>query len=96
MPKAQKFLYGNGASSAPTAVELDRTLIRDLFFNVSPAKVFFEPRVLLRILCAVLLCSLANDSKNITTVKLAIIVVWLGSRTSEKGPYKSTSLFNQL
>ncbi|KAG0632472.1 hypothetical protein M758_1G331000 [Ceratodon purpureus] len=38
MPKAQKFLYGYGASSAPTAVELDRTLIRDLFFNVSPAK----------------------------------------------------------
>ena len=42
MPKAQKFLYGYGASSAPTAVELDRTLIRDLFFNVSPAKVFLK------------------------------------------------------
>lgn len=38
MPRAQKFLYGNGASNAPTAVELDRTLIKDLFFNVSPAK----------------------------------------------------------
>ncbi|XP_024383343.1 putative methylesterase 11, chloroplastic isoform X1 [Physcomitrium patens] len=38
MPKAQKFLYGNGTSSAPTAVELDRSLIKDLFFNCSPAK----------------------------------------------------------
>jgi hypothetical protein len=50
MPRAQKFLYGNGASNAPTAVELDRTLIKDLFFNVSPAKVFFKLRELLCIL----------------------------------------------
>lgn len=42
MPKVQVFLYGNGTSSAPTAVELDRALVRDLFFNVSPAKVRSE------------------------------------------------------
>ena len=39
MPKAQKFLYGNGTSSPPTAVELDRNIVKDLFFNVSPSKV---------------------------------------------------------
>jgi alpha-beta hydrolase superfamily lysophospholipase len=40
MPKAQKFIYGNGNASPPTAVELDKSLVRDLFFNASPAKVF--------------------------------------------------------
>jgi hypothetical protein len=50
MPKAQKFLYGNGTSSAPTGVELDRALVRDLFFNLSPAKVFFIPCLFL-LLC---------------------------------------------
>jgi hypothetical protein len=39
MPKAQKFIYRNGNSSPPTAVELDKSLLRDLFFNASPAKV---------------------------------------------------------
>lgn len=39
MPKAQKFLYGNGTSNPPTAVELDKALVRDLFFTLSPAKV---------------------------------------------------------
>jgi hypothetical protein len=39
MPKAQKFLYGNGISSPPTAVELDRNIVKELFFNVSPSKV---------------------------------------------------------
>jgi len=38
MPKAQKFIYRNGNSSPPTAVELDKSLLRDLFFNASPAK----------------------------------------------------------
>ncbi|CAK9234582.1 unnamed protein product [Sphagnum troendelagicum] len=38
MPKAQKFIYGNGNASTPTAVELDKSLVRDLFFNASPAK----------------------------------------------------------
>ncbi|CAK9215629.1 unnamed protein product [Sphagnum troendelagicum] len=38
MPKAQRFIYGNGTSTPPTAVELDKSLVRDLFFNVSPAK----------------------------------------------------------
>jgi hypothetical protein len=42
MPKAQRFIYGNGTSTPPTAVELDKSLVRDLFFNVSPAKVKFQ------------------------------------------------------
>lgn len=38
MRKAQRFLYKNRTSSTPTAVELDRNSVKDLFFNRSPAK----------------------------------------------------------
>ncbi|XP_002973861.2 putative methylesterase 14, chloroplastic [Selaginella moellendorffii] len=38
LPKAQQFVYANGSSSVPTALEFDKSLIKDLFFNQSPAK----------------------------------------------------------
>ncbi|XP_022726149.1 putative methylesterase 11, chloroplastic [Durio zibethinus] len=38
MRQAQIFLYANGNNNPPTAVDLDKTLLRDLFFNQSSAK----------------------------------------------------------
>ncbi|XWS64174.1 hypothetical protein CRYUN_Cryun06bG0163800 [Craigia yunnanensis] len=38
MRQAQIFLYANGNNSPPTAVDLDKILLRDLFFNQSSAK----------------------------------------------------------
>ena len=39
IPNTQKFLFGNGTLNAPTVVEIDRALVKDLFFNVTPTKV---------------------------------------------------------
>lgn len=39
MRQAQIFLYANGKDQAPTAIDLDKTLVKDLLFNQSPAKV---------------------------------------------------------
>lgn len=39
MRKAQVFLYANGNNHSPTAIEFDKSLVRDLLFNQSPAKV---------------------------------------------------------
>ncbi|KAK4799442.1 hypothetical protein SAY86_024807 [Trapa natans] len=36
--QAQIFLYGHGNDHPPTAIELDKSLLRDLLFNQSPAK----------------------------------------------------------
>ena len=41
MRQAQIFLYANGNNNPPTAVDLDKTLLRDLFFNESSSKVLF-------------------------------------------------------
>ncbi|BBN09883.1 hypothetical protein MPTK1_4g23490 [Marchantia polymorpha subsp. ruderalis] len=38
LQKAQSFIYANGNTSAPTALEVDKNLIRDVFYNASPAK----------------------------------------------------------
>ncbi|KAJ0712332.1 putative alpha/beta hydrolase-1 [Helianthus annuus] len=38
MRQAQKFLYTNGNNLPPTAIDLDKTLLKDLLFNHSPAK----------------------------------------------------------
>ncbi|XVF43248.1 hypothetical protein PTKIN_Ptkin02bG0024900 [Pterospermum kingtungense] len=40
MRQAQIFLYANGNNNPPTAVDMDKTLLRDLFFNQSSAKVY--------------------------------------------------------
>ncbi|XP_031402117.1 putative methylesterase 11, chloroplastic [Punica granatum] len=38
MRRAQVFLYGNGKGQAPTAIDHDKALLKDLLFNQSPAK----------------------------------------------------------
>lgn len=38
MRQAQKFLYTNGNNLPPTAIDLDKMLLKDLLFNQSPAK----------------------------------------------------------
>ncbi|GMH15129.1 hypothetical protein Nepgr_016970 [Nepenthes gracilis] len=38
MRQAQVFLYANGNNNSPTAIDLDKSLVRDLLFNQSPAK----------------------------------------------------------
>ncbi|KAE8661451.1 putative methylesterase 13 [Hibiscus syriacus] len=38
MREARIFLYGNGRNNPPTAVDFDKTLLRDLLFNHSSAK----------------------------------------------------------
>ncbi|KAK3012279.1 hypothetical protein RJ639_012949 [Escallonia herrerae] len=38
MREAQIFLYANGNSQPPTAIDLDKSLLKDLLFNQSPAK----------------------------------------------------------
>lgn len=39
MRQAQVFVYANGNDNAPTAIELKKPLLKDLFFNQTPAKV---------------------------------------------------------
>ena len=39
MRQAQVFLYANGKDQPQTAIDLNKELVRDLFFNQSPAKV---------------------------------------------------------
>ncbi|KAI3953713.1 hypothetical protein MKW98_017537 [Papaver atlanticum] len=38
MPQAQIFIYANGNDHAPTAIELNKSLLKDLLFNQSPTK----------------------------------------------------------
>ncbi|OAY60206.1 putative methylesterase 11, chloroplastic [Manihot esculenta] len=38
MQQAQIFVYANGSGHPPTAIELDKSLLRELLFNQSPAK----------------------------------------------------------
>ncbi|KAL0450453.1 UNVERIFIED_CONTAM: putative methylesterase 11, chloroplastic [Sesamum latifolium] len=38
MRQAQVFLYANGNNQSPTAIDFDKSLLRDLLFNQSPAK----------------------------------------------------------
>ncbi|KAG8384601.1 hypothetical protein BUALT_Bualt04G0134800 [Buddleja alternifolia] len=38
MRQAQVFLYANGNKQSPTAIDLDKSLLRDLLFNQSPTK----------------------------------------------------------
>jgi pimeloyl-ACP methyl ester carboxylesterase len=38
MQQAQIFLYANGKKNPPTAVDFDRSLLRDFLFNQSPPK----------------------------------------------------------
>ncbi|KAI3726169.1 hypothetical protein L1987_65966 [Smallanthus sonchifolius] len=38
MRQAQKFIYTNGNNLPPTAIDLDKMLLKDLLFNHSPAK----------------------------------------------------------
>lgn len=39
MRQAQIFLYANGNDQPPTAIDLDKSMLKDLLFNQSPAKV---------------------------------------------------------
>ena len=39
MRQAQIFLYANGNTQTPTAIDLDKSLLKDLLFNQSPSKV---------------------------------------------------------
>ena len=39
MQQAQIFLYANGNTQPPTAIDLDKSLFKDLLFNQSPSKV---------------------------------------------------------
>jgi hypothetical protein len=39
MQQAQTFLYANGKDQPPTAIDLDKALVKDLLFNQSPSKV---------------------------------------------------------
>ena len=39
LQKAQEFVYSNGKDRPPTAINIDRALLRDLLFNQSPSKV---------------------------------------------------------
>lgn len=41
MQQAQLFIYANGNNNPPTAIDLDKSLLRDLLFNQSPAKVSY-------------------------------------------------------
>jgi hypothetical protein len=36
---AQKFVYSNGQDQPPTAISLDKALMKELLFNQSPSKV---------------------------------------------------------
>ncbi|KAL8229197.1 hypothetical protein R6Q57_014097 [Mikania cordata] len=38
MRQAQRFLYANGNNKPPTAIDLEKSLLKDLLFNQSPAK----------------------------------------------------------
>ncbi|KAL8144446.1 hypothetical protein V2J09_017478 [Rumex salicifolius] len=38
MGQAQQFLYANGKDKRPTAIDFDKSLLRDLLFNQSPTK----------------------------------------------------------
>lgn len=38
MRQAQIFLYANGNNKPPTAIDLDKSLLKDLLFNQSPSK----------------------------------------------------------
>ncbi|CAM0906647.1 unnamed protein product [Alopecurus aequalis] len=38
LQKAQEFVYSNGKDRPPTAINIDKALLRDLLFNQSPAK----------------------------------------------------------
>ncbi|VVA32523.1 PREDICTED: putative methylesterase [Prunus dulcis] len=42
MRQAQIFLYANGNNQPPTAIDLDKSMLKDLLFNQSPAKVCFS------------------------------------------------------
>ena len=42
LQKAQEFVYSNGKDRPPTAINIDKALLRDLLFNQSPAKVLFS------------------------------------------------------
>lgn len=41
LQKAQEFIYSNGKNQPPTAINIDRALLRDLLFNQSPSKVLY-------------------------------------------------------
>jgi len=38
LQKAQEFIYSNGKDRPPTAINIDKALLRDLLFNQSPSK----------------------------------------------------------
>ncbi|KAB1206790.1 putative methylesterase 13, chloroplastic [Morella rubra] len=42
MRQTQIFLYANGKDQPPTAIDLDKALVKDLLFNQSPAKMGFK------------------------------------------------------
>lgn len=42
MQQAQKFIYANGKDNPPTAISLDKSLLTDLLYNLSPTKVWYN------------------------------------------------------
>lgn len=45
MRQAQIFIYANGKDQSPTAIELDKTLLKDLLFIQSSDKVIVFPPI---------------------------------------------------
>lgn len=41
MRRAQIFVYANGNDRPPTAIDLEKSLLKELLFNQSPTKVIF-------------------------------------------------------
>ena len=41
MQQAQIFVYANGNNNPPTAIDLNKSLLKELLFNQSPTKVYF-------------------------------------------------------
>lgn len=42
MRQAQIFLYENGKDQPPTAIDLNKELVKDFLFNQSPARVYIH------------------------------------------------------
>ncbi|CAL5370739.1 unnamed protein product [Camellia sinensis] len=70
MRQAQIFIYANGNTNPPTAINLDKSLLRDLLFNQSPAKDVALASVSMRpIPFAPVLEKLSLSDKNYGSVK---------------------------
>ena len=85
MPQAQKFLYANGNDHPPTAFDLDKSLLRELLFNLSPTKVrssihcyyFFSSLFRIRLSRALFYCSFRGRGMLVLLVNYFLFVVYI-------------------